>query len=271
MLSTQGQYIALFQPQPLFYSTRYFYQNVNFGKKGTGIFKGKIIKVVFLALFSLLTIGCSIQKVIVNSPGLQESLEQSENLQIKDLRPEAEKDREIFSLFILSEAYGTSRQGDMTEPPPLRILQHRIYDKYVNEARLPEVKVYHFVTYMNMQAELRKLSTSIALNQITGLAFPLPRRFGVEGTATHVSQSEFEQVKDEYSRALYSETENPKRASVLIVYLDAEIDGERTFIKTMTPILLENQPGKIPIVVAIETAIAYFLDQYPKNEVAVSK
>lgn len=59
---------------------------------------------------------------------------------------------------------------------------------------------------------------------------------------------------------MYTEEVNPGKVSVFKVYLEAEIDGKRTFTETMTPIKLpENTYSHVA---AVETTIAYFLDQY---------
>jgi Cu2+-containing amine oxidase len=83
----------------------------------------------------------------------------------------------------------------------------------------------------------------------------------VDGVASVIDGKEFEaSSKEEYKRTLYTEKENPNKASVFIVYLDAEVDGKRVFVKTMTPTKLPE--GKNPHIAAVETAIAYFLQQY---------
>jgi len=217
------------------------------------------MKSVLVVIVSILMFGCTAPIVQVNLP----NLEKSTNYQIGDLRPQSEKESEIFSISITNDAYGTYRQGDQTNPGPLRILQHRIHEKFSDNGKLPDVKVHHFVTYMNLQSELRRGVLGGVLGGVVGSVIASStQKYGVDGIAELVSQDEFEAFEDEYKRALYTETENPNKVSVLTVYIDAEIDGKRKFIKTMTPTRLENQPDKIPVVVAIETAIAYYLDQY---------
>lgn len=212
------------------------------------------MKFIFAVVLSILITGCAAPIVMVNVP----DIEKSATYTIEDLRPKSEKESEILSLVITSDAYGMYRQGDQTNPAPLRILQHRIHEKYSQQENFPDVKVYHFVTYMNLQSEFR---TGV-VGGLIGATINALTQDGVEIVASHVARDEFAAFEDEYKRAIYSEKENPNEASVLQVYIDAEINGKRTFIKTMTPVHLEEQPNKIPVVFAIETAIAYYLDQY---------
>lgn len=217
------------------------------------------MKYLLIVTISILMFGCAASIVQVNVP----NIESSSTYKIEDLRPKSEKEHEIFSLSISNESYGMSRQGDQTNPTALRILQHRIHEKYSNAAKIPDVKVYHFVTYMNIQSELRSGVIGGVLGGAIGAAMvSSTQKYDVNGVAAFVSRDEFEAFKDEYKRAMYTESDNPDKVSVLTVYLDAEIDGERKFIKTMTPVRIDNQPNKIPVVVAIETAISYYLDQY---------
>lgn len=218
------------------------------------------MKYVYVVLLSVLMAGCAAPIVVVDVP----NLETSSKYTVEDLRPQTEKEFEIFSLSITNEAYGFYRQGDQTNPDPLRILQHRIHQKFADSGKVPEIKVHHFVTYTNRQSELRYGVMAGTLGGVVGsLAMTAIQEYDIAGIATNISPEEFNLADDEYKNAMYSEAENPEKISVLQVYLDAEINGERHFIRTMTPVFLENHPNKIPVVVAIETAITYYLDQYP--------
>lgn len=213
-------------------------------------------------MLSLLTISCATTVVPVSVP----IIEKSEPMYIIDLRPETEKNEKtkIFSLFITSKAYGTYRIGTKgIEPKPLRIFQHRVNEKYSHTELVPEVKVHHFVVYSNHKSELRWGVTGELLGGIVGAAVATgTQKYGVDGLASIVKKEEFESVEKEYLHALYTEEENPNKVSVLFVYIDAEIEGKRTFIKTMTAIKPPKDDKRIPYVVGVETAIAYFLDQY---------
>ncbi|USD67864.1 hypothetical protein [Vibrio sp. SCSIO 43136] len=224
------------------------------------------MKLAFVAFFSLLMVGCAAPIVQVEVP----NLERSSAYQVEDLRPETEKQQEIFSYLVTSKAYGIFRSGDQTAPSPVRLLQHRVHEKFSDSGEFPNVKVHHFVTYANLQSELRISGLASTVGglggvvggAVAGVISSSIQKYGVDGIGTLISPDEFNLIKDEYKRGMYSETENPGEVSVLQVYLDAEIDGERKFIKIMSPIHLDEQVTQTPIVVAIEMAIDYYLDQY---------
>lgn len=67
-------------------------------------------------------------------------------------------------------------------------------------------------------------------------------------------------AKDDYKPALYTEKENPNKAIVFITYIDAEINGKRVFIKTISPTDLPEKQD--PFINSVESAIKYYLDQY---------
>ncbi len=213
----------------------------------------------FALLFvSMFTFGCAAPTLMVDVP----NIEKSESVKIQDFRPEIEKENKIFSLSITSDAYGTYRRGDqLIDPSPMRIFQHRVYEKYSKLDKDPDVKVHHFVVYLNLKSELRRGVVGGVLGGVVGAAVASgTQKYGIDGIATLTSLDEFERFEKEYQRALYTEEENPGKVSIFRVYIEAEIDGKRTFITTMTPTRLPD--GQNPHLAAIETAIAYFLDQY---------
>jgi len=218
------------------------------------------MRIFVLIFLSIVIVGCATSTVVVDMPHLEES----SLVTVEDLRPSTEKENEIFSLLITSEAYGTYRRGDkLVNPNPLRIFQHRIYEKYANKGVVPDVKVYHLVVYMNLKSELRRGAFFGVLGGVIGSAVASgTMKYGVNGLATLTSEEEFNAFKQEYTRALYTEKENPGKVSVFKVYLEAEIDGKRVFVSTMTPTRLPKGVEKNSHVVAIETAMAYFLEQY---------
>lgn len=60
-------------------------------------------------------------------------LSNSEVVNVKDLRPESEKQRATFSLLVTSNAYGIYRNGDLNfDPTPLRLFQHRVYEQFAS-------------------------------------------------------------------------------------------------------------------------------------------
>jgi hypothetical protein len=218
------------------------------------------MKLLVIAMLSILMIGCAAPTIMIDVP----NLDSSSSLSIEDLRPESEKKDEIFSLFITSEAYGTYRRGDkLVNPNPIRLLQHKIHEKYSDSSELPEVKVHHLVVYMNLKSELRSNVMGSLLGGAIGSAIASStQKYGIDGLAKLTSEEEFNKFDEEYKRALYTKEENPEKVSVYKVYLEAEINGKRTFVMTMTPARLPKDSNREPHVAALETAMAYFLDQY---------
>ena len=68
---------------------------------------------------------------------------------------------------------------------------------------------------------------------------------------------------EEHKRALYSEDENPGRGSVLVTYVDTEINGKRVFTRTVSP--LRGGEDKSPLVDALEDSFRFHLSQYLKT------
>lgn len=65
---------------------------------------------------------------------------------------------------------------------------------------------------------------------------------------------------EEYERAFYTEAENPEKASVFVIYIDADVNGKSVFVKTMAP--SKAPDGQNPHARAVESAIQYYLSQY---------
>lgn len=218
------------------------------------------MRILALIIVTSLMVGCAAPTITLDMP----NIEASSVLMIEDLRPETEKENKIFSLAITSEAYGTYRRGDkLINPNPVRLLQHKIYEKYAPSDAVPSVKVHHLVMYMNLKSELRRGVTGGVLGGVIGAAVASgTQKYGVDGIAEITSEEEFNAFDEEYKRALYTEEENPGKASVYKVYIEIEIDGKRVFVSTMTPTRLPKDDTRNPHVVALETAIAYLLDQY---------
>lgn len=218
------------------------------------------MKLILVILVAVLSVGCSAPTVMVNVS----NLDKSSSLLVDDLRPESEKENKIFSLSISSDAYGTYRRGDkLTNPNSVRLFQHKVYEKYADGGILPDVKVHHFVVYMNFKSELRRGVAGGLLGGAIGTAIASrTKKYGIDGIARLTTEEKFNSFEKEYQRALYSKEENPDKVSVYRVYLDASIDGKRTFVTTMTQARLPKELEKTPHAAAIETAISYFLDQY---------
>ncbi|MBX2857176.1 MAG: hypothetical protein KTR17_00820 [Cellvibrionaceae bacterium] len=215
----------------------------------------------FLIIFvAVLAVGCTAPSLKIDVPNLAES----SFLLVEDLRPPTEKENKAFSYSITSGAYGIYRRGDkLIDPSPVRLLQHEIYKKYASESSFPKVKVHHLVVYNNLKSALRKSATGGILGGVVGaLIVAGNQKHGIDVVANLTTEEEFNSFEKEYQRALYTQEQNPNKVSVNKVYLEAELDGKRTFIMTMTPVELPKEVDKNSHVSAIETAIAYFLDQY---------
>ncbi len=220
-----------------------------------------LVKQLFCLAFSIVFLsGCKSLTATAEIP----KIEKSSIVITQDLRSETEKKNKIFSLLLTSKAYGTYRRGDkLIEPNPVRILQHRVYEKFMPMGVIPDVKVHHFVVYMNLRDELIRGSLASSFGGVIGAAIAAgTQKYGVDGTMSLTSREEFESFEKEYKRALYTQRENPDKVSVYRVYLEAEINGKRTFVKIMTPTKLPKGDDRNAHLVAIETAIAFFLDHY---------
>ena len=212
---------------------------------------------IILSVILVTSCAAPVAKVAVSN------ISESSSLIVTDLRPKSEKESKAFSYIITSKAYATYRRGDdLLNPPPMRLFQHRAYEKFNPIGKSPEIKVYHLVVYMNLKSELRRGGFGAVLGgAIGGAISAVTNDNTVNGIFSTVDRSEFNSLsKSEYKRALYTKEENPEKASVFVVYIDAEVDGKRTFIKTITP---TNIPGEQNShLAAVETAIEYFLQKY---------
>ena len=73
----------------------------------------------------------------------------------------------------------------------------------------------------------------------------------------------------EWKRALFAPAENPKKVPVDVTYLDLDIDGQRAFVRVVSPEQADD--GQNPFLRATETTIRAALDQLsgPANAVPV--
>lgn len=213
------------------------------------------MKYYVIAALILLS-GCATQVATTNIP----NIESSNSLKITDMRPEKEKEGEIFSVSVSNDAYATYRVSDSSvAPPATRIFQHRAFEKFNKNDT--NIKLHHFVVYRNHQAEYRRSSLITAMGMV-GEAISGDPIVSRDGVATSlVDQNSFTSTADtEFKRALYSEKENPGRGSIHIVYIETEINGKRVFSRTLTPI--KKDSTKDPLVYAIEEASRFHLSQY---------
>ncbi len=206
----------------------------------------------------LMATGCASRQIDIPN------LESSSTFIVEDLRPDAEKVDKVFSLLIGTESYGIFRRGDKwVEPNPTRFFQHKIYEKYPEANSQPDVKIHHLVVYENAGSQLsRGVIGGVLGGVIGGIIASSTAKYGVDGKASLTTVEEFNSFEKEYQRAQYTAEENPGKGSVYRVYFEAEIDGKRTFATTITPVKLPKDNTKSSHAVALETAMAFLLDQY---------
>jgi hypothetical protein len=207
-----------------------------------------------LIIVSLLIAGCATAPPIpLSVPGI----ERSDSVVLKDLRPPAEKERELFSLSITNDAYGMYRVADAAFTPPLiRVFQHRVFEKLGTGSAAINLQVHHFVVYRNSQAELRR-SSMFAVGGIVGAALAGSAvKYPSGASASLIDSKIFDIPADqEYKRAMYTEDENPGRGSVYVIYIETEMQGKRVFSRTMAPL-----SGGMNA--ATETAFNFHLSHY---------
>lgn len=83
---------------------------------------------------------------------------------------------------------------------------------------------------------------------------------GVNMSQSVIDEKQFTGVADEYEHAYYNEAENPQKASVFVIYIDAEIKGKRVFVRTVAP--FKGQQGQNSYGLAVESTVQYYLAQY---------
>lgn len=189
--------------------------------------------------------------------------ERSSSVVVSDLRPASERQSENFSLLITSSAYGISRRGEEEiNPPAIQILRHKAFEKF-GSTRPLQIKVHHFVSYLNMKSELRSGAIGAGVGGILGavIGSAVANSSSVNLSQTVVVRSQFDaKAQEEHERAFYTKEENPENASVYVIYLDAEINNKRVFVKTLTP--TKPPEGKNAYALAIESTIGFYLSKY---------
>jgi hypothetical protein len=184
-------------------------------------------------------------------------------MQIKDLRPDTEKQGEIFSLLITSEAYAITRVAENAfSPPAVRLLQHRAFEKFGAATPMPELKIHHLVVYTNPQAQFRRMAIGAGIGGAIGAVVGAQMTTDSSGVVNTTSDSKaFESVSaTEYKRAWYTEQENPGRGNVIVIYIETEIQGKRVFTKSIAA--MTGKAGENPVIVALESGIKYHFSQY---------
>jgi hypothetical protein len=172
-----------------------------------------------------------------------DGLEKSNVVQIDDKRPSTEGQKATFSVLITSEAYAIYRVTETaTVPTAVRLFAHRAYEAFPELASNPSIKVHHFVTYANLQSQLRKGAWGAALGGAVGAAI-MSQSSPPKGEVltTEIDPAIFDQTAaKEHRRAFYTEAENPAKASVNVVYIDTEMLGRRVATRSLVPPLLKH-------------------------------
>jgi hypothetical protein len=216
------------------------------------------MKKLLLLVVPLLLCGCAAKAVRMDMAGT----DQSAAVPVKDLRPDSEKESEIFSLMITSSGYGTYRKGDEALDPPMpQVFRRMVYEKVGAGGAPTDITIHHMVVYMNMKSELRKGAIG-SIGGVVGavITASMASNVGVNMNQALVDRATFEAAgHEEYERAFYTEAENPERASVFVVYIDATVNGKRVFIRTMAPV--RGPKGQAPIVEAVKSSIQFYLTQ----------
>ncbi|MGY2167422.1 hypothetical protein [Pseudomonas gingeri] len=219
------------------------------------------LKALFLT--SILVIaGCATQPSL--PPPEFPGLDQSSKITVQDLRPRSEGEKETFSLLTTSSAFAIYRVADdATKPTGPRLLAHRAYEKFPELSNQPTIKVLHFVTYANLQSHLRKTGFLAGLTGPIGVALFADKEFPAgEVLTTQIDGQQLEKTAgdEEYTRAYFSEEENPKKAPVNVIYIDTEMLGKRVTTRCLVP-PVANKPHLF-LVEAYDMCIANHLALY---------
>ena len=217
------------------------------------------MKALLMATAFVALTACAASPLQVAVPDIAES----DSVKLTDLRPGSEAEKETFSLLISSDAYAIYRVGDAaTVPPPLRLLQHQAYEQIPSNGAPLDITVYHFVSYMNAQSSLRAGAIGGIFGPIGGGIAMAVQNQNANFNVIEIDRDKFDSIPSdqEYTRAYYSATENPDDAIVFVIYLDAEINGKRRIIRSVSP--SETDDGAQPFVAALTKTIDAFLSDF---------
>ncbi|MFY9476440.1 MAG: hypothetical protein WAQ08_02025 [Aquabacterium sp.] len=190
-------------------------------------------------------------------------LQRSENIHFVDARPKAESEQELFSALITSDAYATYRYSTSSlDPSAVRLFQHKVFEKFADSAKPVDVKVYHFVSYMNMQSAFRRSSIGAVFGVVGAVVAVSTQKNDADFKVNMVDREQFDAITaaNEYTKSFFTEAENPNKAPVFVVYIDADINGKRTFIRGLAP--TTRKDGQNPYLYVVENTISAFLDNY---------
>lgn len=216
-------------------------------------------RLLVLLLTALLSACASVPPPHIDVPDLA----RSQAVTVRDARPTDETERKAFSYLITSDAYGLLRNGEMgIDPPLLRLLQHRVFER---DGAGAKVTVYHFVTYQNLQAMLRGIAIGSVIGPVGSVIAANTAERDVAWSATLVDRAAFEAMtgENEWKRAAVSAVEDPKKAAAFVTYLDAEVDGRRSFVRVVSPVA-PGADGKNGYAAAVDATIRQWLDSSGK-------
>lgn len=218
-------------------------------------------------LVAVLTLACAACAPVVTKVSVPD-IGKSDAVAVTDMRPASEKERKIFSLMITSKEYGIWRVGDTRlSPSPVRLLQYQIATQPNGADASPKVEIYHFVVYSNMKSQLRHGAAGAAIGGVAGalVGDAMVGRDEMAKTSL-VDEKAFDGMSaDEYQRGLYTQAEDPNKASVYIVYIDTSINGKRVFTRTIAP-ASPKKGAQDPLVTAVQLAIRNQLTKYASTE-----
>lgn len=190
-----------------------------------------------LTIGALTLAGCASQPAV--PPPQFPGIEQSDSVAVQDLQPKTESEKEMFSLLVTSSAYGIMRMPDeATKPTGVRLLAHRAWEALPQLREQPSIKVHHFVTYANMQSRLRKNSLLAGFTGPIGVLIAGdPENVPGQVQTSRIDSTLLAQTEgdEEYTRAQFSEQENPEKMPVNLIYIDTEMLGQRLASRCLVP------------------------------------
>ncbi|TDU23304.1 hypothetical protein DFR24_4828 [Panacagrimonas perspica] len=214
-----------------------------------------MIKTISSLLILLLLTACS------SAPKIQPAAEPPPvwTGPMRDYRPVTERESTIFSTLITRAGYGIYRTGeDKMSPTGMYLLRRKAQQKLGADGKKPlAITVHHLVVYVNAKTQLRKTTMGGVVAGAVGGAVVAQSmdKMTVNLSQSVIDSTKFTYVENEYERAFYTEEENLNRATVYVIYIEADINGKRTFTKTMAS-------AKEPFPVVIEASVDYFLSHY---------
>jgi hypothetical protein len=225
------------------------------------------MKKLGIAFLAMMCAACAPVTTKVNVPDIAKS----DSLSVSDMRPADEKDKKIFSLLLTSKEYGIMRVGDARlSPTPIHLLQYQAFKKFGDAGHVPNVSVYHFVVYSNAKAQLRSGAIGAGLGGLVGAMIGNAMADHDTMANTEIeNETVFNNLStDEYQRGLFTEDENPQKASVYIVYIETDIGGKKVFTRTISPI--KKHGDEDSLAAAVQSAINHHLSRYDAAFVAAA-